>query len=146
MTTLNYVTVGEVLDLTPTDMNLPEGKLLRLISHASRLIRHHTRGATYAVDADGLPTNEPVVEALREATAMQVVAWCETDMVNDVLTGGVTMEARVSSSSINGASVTLDSSMSERARQRLLDGGLGAEAMIILEDAGLLGGLPVVRR
>ena len=106
----------------------------------------HTRAAVYSTDRDGYPTFTPTRDALRDATAAQVIAWAEADMLGDVLTGGVKAEARVASSSINGASVNLDHTQADTARLHLYAGGLGVEAMLILDDAGLLHALPGVYR
>lgn len=143
-----YATVTELRGLAPNGMfdeHEPE-PLQRLLDHASRIIRTHTRAAVYPTDRDGYPTYAPTRDAMRDATATQVIAWAEADMLTDVLTGGVRAEARVASSSMNGASVTLDHSVADVARAHLLSGGLGAEAMMILSDAGLLHVLPGVYR
>ena len=73
-------------------------------------------------------------------------SWLEADAVEDVLTGGATTEATLSSTSSNGKSITLDNSAATTARTHLVSGGLGAEAELILDAMGLLGGMPGVYR
>lgn len=143
-----YVTVSELRGQAPNDTldTYDDNTLTRLAAHASRIVRTHTRAAVYSTDLDGYPTYSPTRDALRDATAAQVIAWAEADMLGDVLTGGVKAEARVSSSSINGASVSLDTGQADAARAHLYAGGLGVEAMLILDDAGLLHALPGVYR
>lgn len=143
-----YVTVSELRGQAPNDTldTHDDDTLARLAAHASRIIRNHTRAAVYSTDRDGMPTCQPVRDAMCDATAAQVIAWAEAGMLGDVLTGGVKAEARVASSSINGASANLDHTQADAARLHLYTGGLGAEAMLILDDAGLLHALPGVYR
>ena len=143
-----YVTVSELRGQAPNDTldTHDDDTLTRLAAHASRIIRTHTRAAVYYTDQDGMPTFGPIRDAMRDATAAQVIAWAEAGMLGDVLTGGVKAEARVASSSINGASVNLDHTQADAARLHLYAGGLGVEAMLILDDAGLINALPGVYR
>ena len=143
-----YVTVPEVKQLAPNQVldGLTDLQLTRLTQHASRIIRSHTRAAVYATTTEGMPTDPRVRDAMRDAAATQIVAWAESGLTADVLSGGVTAQARVAKSTMNGASVDLDNSVADAARTHLLAGGLGVEAMMILDDVGLTHALPGVWR
>ncbi|MFS0078214.1 hypothetical protein ACL1FX_00185 [Corynebacterium striatum] len=116
-----------------------------LITRASMLMRRFTKGALYAVDEYGMPTDPRIRDAFRDATSAQVLAWVQSELVGELLTDGATAEASVASSTNNGSSVTFDTSVSTTARARLLSGGLADGALLILEDAGLIGVQPWIR-
>lgn len=146
--TLTYTTVQQLVDHSPEpDLyeGVPEKRINALIEHASRLMRRHTRAALYAVTEDGTPEDDDLAHAFTEAAEAQVEAWIVGGVAGEILTGGATAEATVSSSTNNGSSVTLDDSTGASARQRLLTGGLCPLAELILHDAGLLSGKPWIR-
>ena len=144
----NYATLDETKQTIPDTLlaDVDDVTLGRLVTHASLTIRRATRNATYNTDHDHLPRSETLRHTFRDATTAQVRAWLEADAVEDVLTGGATAEATLSSTSSNGKSITLDNSAATAARARLASGGLGAEAELILDAMGLLGGMPGVYR
>lgn len=144
----NYATLNDLKDQTPDTLlaDVDDVTLGRLVTHASRTIRRATRNATYNTDHDHLPRSETLRHTFRDATTAQVRSWLEADAVEDVLTGGATAEATLSSTSSNGKSITLDNSAATTARTHLVGGGLGAEAELILDTMGLLGGMPGVYR
>ena len=57
----------------------------RLLQRASELIDDYTRTAQYAVDDDGLPTDEDDIAAFRDSTCAQVEFWTAGDEEDDVL-------------------------------------------------------------
>nr|DAS39058.1 MAG TPA: head to tail adaptor [Caudoviricetes sp.] len=140
---LSYATVDEFLRFDPTTPLADQQKLLaRLLAHASGLVRHATRRAIYTTTPNGLPKDPDLLEAMQEATMVHVQALSDAGLAQAFFTGGATLDATVSSSSIDGASVTVDTSTADSARAALLAGGLAPDAEMILRDAGLLGGLP----
>jgi len=62
------------LDGEPAPEELTRGMLVS----ASRRVDRALRGARYAVDADGMPTDCEVIAALRAATCAQVEDWIES--------------------------------------------------------------------
>ncbi|MEK0056847.1 hypothetical protein [Corynebacterium sp. KPL2825] len=141
---MNYIDRTELLNDAPDGFydGLDDAQLDRMISLASAIMRRETRGALYAVDEAGMPTNERIIDAFKYATSAQVQAWVEADITDQLSTGGATSEALVASSSNNGSSVTMDYSESTKAREHLLSGGLALGALLLLEDAGLTSGKP----
>lgn len=112
---------------------------------ARMVIRRATRHAIYPTTAEGHP-REPWRTALEEATLAQLVAYESAGLLDQLATGGVGAEPTVTSTSNKGASLTFDHGRSEQAAGHLLGGGLAPEAEAILDEAGLLGGQPRVRR
>lgn len=141
---MNYIDRTELAGSAPPGLydGYTEQELDSLITRASMLMRRATRTAFYAVDASGMPTGEKILRAFREATAAQVQAWVEAGVARDLSTGGANTSATVRSSSNNGSSITVDTSLADAARLRLLGGGLSEGAALILEDAGLIGQMP----
>lgn len=139
-----YATAAEYTTEAPNGLQTPP-QLERLLAKASLMVRHATRHTRYPVTQTGVPSVRAQRDAVREATISQVLAWVEADMADVVLTGGATAKGRVESSAINGASVKLDLSEGKAGRARLLD-GLCDEALMVLAEAGLTGGLPGIIR
>nr|CAB0853043.1 hypothetical protein FRC0375_00658 [Corynebacterium diphtheriae] len=138
---LRDVEKGIPAELLPDDGDKTLKRLLRI---ATGRVRHATRRAMYSVTPNGLPADDDLRDALRDATVAQVYAFLEWGLAEAVITGGMGVEATVSTASINGASVTLDESVMLDGRQHLLDGGLSEMAETYLEEAELLHGLPGV--
>lgn len=145
---MNYATLNDAKADLPDDLvtGVDDTTLGRLVSHASRVVGRATRRAVYNTDNEGMPRSETLRTVFRDATVAQTRSWLEAGLVDEVFTGGVTMQASVSSSSSNGKSITFDNTASDAARAHLVGGGLGAEAELILESVGLLGGMPGVLR
>ena len=57
----------------------------RMLLRASELLDDNLRTALYAVDDDGMPTDEDVIAALKEAACAQVEFWFAGDEEDDVL-------------------------------------------------------------
>ncbi|PSA77096.1 hypothetical protein BT094_11695, partial [Corynebacterium diphtheriae] len=89
--------------------------------------------AMFSATPNGVPADDDLRDALRDATVAQVYAFLEWGLAEAVSTGGMGVEATVSTASINGASVTLDESVILDGRQHLLDGGLSEMADTYLE-------------
>lgn len=144
---MNYIDRTELIaDAIPgTYDELDDAQLDGLITRASMLMRRYTKSALYAVDEYGMPRSEHVRAAFRDATSAQVLAWVEAGIVGELSTGGANVEASVASSSNNGSSVAFDNSVSTAARARLLAGEPSEGALLILEDAGLIGVQPWIR-
>lgn len=113
---------------------------------AEGVIFHATRMAWYTARRDGKPSDTKVREAWDLAVQAQVRAWEMAGIADQVVTGGATMRASVSSTANQGASIAFDNTASDRAKAHLLSGGLAPEARAILAPTGLLGGFPGVWR
>ncbi|MGI5162651.1 hypothetical protein [Microbispora sp. CA-102843] len=123
-----YATADDLIDyLDP----VPDDAELRLV-RASRVIARAIRTAVYDVDDDGQPTDQKVIDALREATCEQVAAWSEggetgtgaTPQYDNVSIGSVTLGGRKSGGSGGDRPAAED---------------LAPQARLALEEAGLLG-------
>lgn len=144
---MNYIDRTELIAeaIPGTYDGLDDAQLDSLITRASMLMRRYTKSALYAVDEYGMPTSERTRAAFRDATSAQVLAWVEAGIVEELSTGGANVEASVASSSNNGSSISFDNSVSTAARARLLSGEPSEGALLILEDAGLIGVQPWIR-
>ena len=141
---MNYLDRTELTNDGPpgTYKDIPDSVLDSLITRASMIMRSKTRSAIYDVDEAGMPTEERIRFAFADATSAQVLAWVQGEVYEELVSAGATADALVSSSSNNGASVTLDNGERLAARRRLLAGELSTGARLILDDAGLLHGDP----
>lgn len=122
------------------DMEPPEN-IDRLLRIASSWVTVAVRRATFDVDPAGNPSDPDVVEALRDATCEQALVWVE----NDITPGGVSDRGAVSSTNIGDASISYETS-SVTAKRELLANVICDGAYMILDEAGLIGGQPWVRR
>lgn len=122
-----------------------EVTLQQLIDHTARLIRWVTRFAFYDTDERGAPTDPDQAQAMQTATIMHVQQLLVSGVAQDVLTGGLTAEPRLTSTSENGASLSFEHDSAEFALARLRSGQLLPMAEWVLRDAGLLGELPLIR-
>jgi hypothetical protein len=120
---------------TFTDEAPAPASLNVLLARASGQVDEAVIAATYDVDADGLPTDEKVAGALRDATCAQVVYW---DEIGDTNATGAA--ERWQSASIGSASYSRANSQQAGRSQARLD--LAPAAVTILRNAGLLPGSP----
>lgn len=112
-----------------------------LIKRASSMVQRAVRAARFEVTPAGMPEDPDVMDALRDATCEQVTMWVENDI------NPVRMESAnvgVTSSSIGDASVSYNTDSVNAVRDQMAR-ELCEEAMMILGNAGLLGGFPWVR-
>ncbi|QVI99809.1 hypothetical protein KFR76_07425 [Corynebacterium diphtheriae] len=143
---IEFASLRDLKTVIPAELLPDDGDktLKRLLRIATGRVRHATRRAMYSVTPNGLPADDDLRDALRDATVAQVYAFLEWGLAEAVITGGMGVKATVSTASINGASVTFDESVMLDGRQHLIDGGLSEMAETYLEEAGLLHGLPGV--
>lgn len=111
-----------------------------LIRRGSVMVSTATRRARYDTTPAGLPSDPDVADALRDAVCAQVEAWVSAEVDPTV----TVVEASVSKSSIDGATVEYDTATAA-AKQQALSDGLCSYALDILTTAGLIGGHPWVR-
>lgn len=133
-----YATSADLTAWTGTDAPDNVAVLLR---EASALVAEVTRLAVYDTDDAGLPTNDPVSVALRDATCAQAALWAATGI--DPLTGAVGAASNaasgvVSSSSIGGASVSYAVAADAADLRVAAVDSLTPSALRILRAAGLL--------
>jgi hypothetical protein len=109
----------------------------RLVKRASTMVGVATRMARYEVTPAGLPADDDQAEAMRNAVCAQVQVW---DGAGIDPTAPAT-EARVSKTSMDGASLEYDRATESTERTRIAS-TLCEEAYDILRLAGLIGGHP----
>lgn len=128
----------------PWSITDPPANVGRLLASASRLVGHAIRAAVYATDDTGMPTDQAVRDAVRDATCSQVTTWVSLGI--DPAQAGIDTTKVVQSKSIGSGSVTYDtagaSSVTAMQQRGRLSTRLTDEAASILADAGLLS--PVV--
>lgn len=129
-----YATTDDLeryLSPTPPDADL-------LLTRASRLIDYLLTSAVYEVDDTGMPVDEQVAGALRDATCEQVAAWI---MGGEDGTGAASEYASVTIGSVSLARTSGGEGTGSRG------GGAARPApqtLLILQQAGLLGHAPRV--
>ncbi|MFG1794008.1 hypothetical protein [Nocardia sp. NPDC049149] len=109
-----------------------------LIEAASSRVRDITSNDLYDITPPGLPADDDLRDALREATCLQVIAWAEAGI--DPATGG--LKAEIASQSADGGSVSYnrpDPAVLRRASEYLCH-----EAVLVLRNAGLASGRPLI--
>ncbi|WP_280455886.1 hypothetical protein [Nocardia brasiliensis] len=109
-----------------------------LIEAASARVRDITSNDLYDITPPGLPVDEDLRAALREATCLQVIAWAELGI--DPATGGLRTE--IASQSADGGSVSY--SRPDPAALRRASEFLCHEAVLVLRNAGLASGRPLI--
>lgn len=109
-----------------------------LIEAASARVRDITSNDLYDTTPPGLPADEDLRDALREATCLQVIAWVELGI--NPATGGLRTE--IASQSADGGSVTY--SRPDPAALRRASEYLCHEAVLVLRNAGLASGRPLI--
>lgn len=109
----------------------------RLVKRASTMVGVATRMARYEVTPAGLPSDDDQAEAMRDAVCAQVSVW---DKAGVDPTAPAT-EARVSKTSMDGASFEYDRATETSERTRVAN-TLCEESYDILRLNGLIGGHP----
>lgn len=135
---LMFATLADVERFTGVDWTQDnDPRLNRLIGHASLMVRHAIRAATFDVGSNGLPTDDDVREAIRDATCAQAAFWEDSGI--DPTKADV--EPAVSSTSADGVTMSFDTTTAAQSRTDSTT-RLCQEAHLILFDAGLIGGHP----
>lgn len=135
-----YATPAELAHYLDPDASAPEVPPLAtvLLRHASSLVAGATAAAVYRVDAEGLPADTKLREALRDATCEQAGQWSLHGL--DPRKGATQLTRLVASKSLNGASVSYEANAAAQAALNALASGdeLTAAAWAILDNAGLI--------
>lgn len=118
-------------------LELPDDADAWLI-RASALVSRATRSAMYETTPAGMPTDPDVIDAMAEATCLQVAEWQGAGV--DPVAGVSGQSAGVSSTSLDGASITFTSTPEELITLSLTE--LCDLSLTVLEDAGLVGHHP----
>lgn len=118
-----------------------------LLRSASTLIENRTVNAIYDTDADGYPESNSVRVIFRDATCAQAHYWAVNDLDP---AAGPTAEfgkRQAISKNISGASIGYSVSLIETGTQSRVAAltGLAPETYSILNNVGLLNGIPVLR-
>lgn len=108
-----------------------------LIRRASQMVQTEVRRARFDVTPAGTPSDPDVSDALRDAVCAQVSYWA----TSDVDPTRVDTTAPVSSTSIDGASMSYDTATAKATTLGVSD-NLCGEATDILWNAGLVGVQP----
>lgn len=125
-----YATVSEFEAYTGTSA---PADIERRIREATAAVKVATRSDRYRVQPNGLPSDDDVREALRSATCAQVAQRIDDAAEVAALPGG----GIVTSSSIDGATVQLDTSIAATRRAAAQTNALCGAAYAILRAAGL---------
>jgi len=109
-----------------------------LLRHASSWVANACRCDIYDTQPNGLPVDDDIREALMEATCAQAERWKELKVNPAAGAGGC--DVQVTSSSIDGSSVSAAAGTVDAARAESLD-GLCDLSVSILRNAGLASSL-----
>lgn len=113
----------------------------QLLRSASLLVRRATVTAFYEVTPAGLPSDDDVAEAMRDATCAQAGHWAALGIDPAGGAAGAASAPVPQSSSIGGASVTYGSAAEAGSARMAAASNLCDEAAQLLVNAGL-GGHP----
>jgi len=109
-----------------------------LLRHASSRVANACRCDIYDTQPNGLPVDDDIREALMEATCAQAERWKELKVNPAAGAGG--FDVQVTSSSIDGSSLSTTAAAVDAARAESLD-GLCELSVSILRNAGLASSL-----
>lgn len=98
---------------TPDDLNDPPENAETYLILASVLVTEATMTAFYAVDAEGVPTDEDTRTRFKAATVAQVNHWTGLGIDPTQGAAGITAERRATSKSIGSASVSYEAAETE---------------------------------
>ncbi len=117
-----------------------------LLRSASYRVADATKTAVYDIGTNGLPADVDLRDALRDATCAQVAVWAA--LGNTPGLGGLDTKAAVRSKQVGSMSIGIDTSVASsvtasEVRRKIVDEDLCRDAMLILDQAGLLNG-PIV--
>ncbi len=112
-----------------------------LLRSATMLVLRATEGAYYLIDSTtGLPTDQMLIDAMRDATCIQAAAWAAIGY--NPLAGGVITATVASSKKIGTASIVNEGAIAAAASQAAAGQTLVPEAINRLQQANLLGSAP----
>lgn len=106
-----------------------------LLRDASRLVAKAVRRDLYNTQPSGLPEDDELREAMRDATCQQVLVW-DTAKINPASGGIYSGGAVISSQSTPGGSVSYDTGLTAEQTTKAAE-TLSTAAMDILRLAGL---------
>jgi len=109
-----------------------------LLRHASSRVANACRCDIYDTQPNGLPVDDDIREALMEATCAQAERWKELNVNPAAGAGG--FDVQITSSSIDGSSLSTTAATVDAARAEALD-GLCELSVSILRNAGLANSL-----
>lgn len=135
--TLTYATVTDLEDVLPDITDVPT--LTRRIEVASRWVRSATRAAIYDTTPTGLPEDEDLRDAMRDAVVEQIRVWHATGIDPDRGVVG-SAEGVVARKSLRTASIDYAVHADSAKDRAAVATQLAPTAYQILEDAGLTGG------
>lgn len=121
-------------DLTVWLGEAPDGEIIPLLRKASLLVGRACRNDLYDTTPAGLPADDDLRDAMRDATCSQVEVWLAGGY--DPIAGPGGQDPRPTSTQIDGAQVAFDASQSYWDRNRAMT-RLAADAGEILRQAGL---------
>lgn len=123
-------------DLQAWTSTTPPDNADSLLRSASIIVRHATRAAVYDTTTGGLPVDQVLADAMRDATCAQVAAWVTAGINPTAGPAGVT--GAVTARNLGSASLSYgDASTVTQARADITD-SLVPEAARILQAEGLL--------
>lgn len=111
---------------------------ISLLRHASSRVANACRCDIYDTQPSGLPVDDDIREALRDATCAQAERWKELKV--DPAAGAGGFDVQITSSSIDGSSLSTTAATVDAARAEALD-GLCELSVSILRNAGLASSL-----
>lgn len=136
---LVYATPTDV-ENTASDLDtLPEGPALdRWLAAASRLVTRATRADHYATTPAGLPDDDTIADAFRDATIIQVTYWATNGIDPTAGAGSVKGSGEAQSSSIGSGAVHYATANTAVIAERAASlHQLVPDAVYALRDAGM---------
>ena len=132
---LILATPDDLIDWTggPYPENAP-ASAKTLLRYASSLVSAACRCDIYDTQPNGLPSDDDKRIAMKEAACAQAEQWAELGVNPAAGAGG--LDVQVTSSSMDGASISTTAGTVDAARAESLDGLCGMSVQI-LRDAGL---------
>lgn len=139
---LIYATTADLIDgdVPWVDAGACPDNIGSLLRSASLLIARETKAAFYDTDDDGMPTDDAVRDAFRQATCAQVTLWISLRI--DPLRLGLDSTAPVRSKGLDGAVIAYDTSITTSAAtlatRQAAATSLCEQAAEILREAAVL--------
>lgn len=124
---------------TPADLDTWLGEpgpdnATSLLRRASILVASATSNDVYDTQPNGLPADDDLIEALRDATCAQAETWQASDA--DPVAGAGGQTPRLTTTAIDGANLSYDTYLTAPSRANAL-AALDSAALQILRLAGL---------